>query len=176
MKGIVVYKSKYGATKKYAEWIAQEMGYDLKEVSQIKKNELEFYNVIVYGAGIYAMGIAGLNFLKKNAEIIKTKKVYVFCDGASPFSQEAFIEVKNRNMKDELKDVPLFYFRGGWNMEAMDFLDRNLCKMLRKAVAKKDPKDYEIWEQALMEAGDSTCDWTNIEYIFPLINELKELY
>ena len=23
-----------------------------------------------------------------------------------------------------------------------------------------NPKDYEVWEQALMAAGDDKCDWT----------------
>ena len=41
----------------------------------------------------------------------------------------------------------------------MSFKDRTLCNLLRKAVAKKDPSDYEIWEKALMEAGDNNCDW-----------------
>ena len=26
MKGIILYKSKYGATKQYAEWIAEDLG------------------------------------------------------------------------------------------------------------------------------------------------------
>ena len=34
--------------------------------------------------------------------------------------------------------------------------------MLRKAVAKKDPKDWELWEGALMECKeDEGCDWTD---------------
>lgn len=36
---------------------------------------------------------------------------------ASPFSEEAFEAVKNRNMTDELSNIPPFYFRGGWDME-----------------------------------------------------------
>lgn len=28
-KGIILYKSKYGSTKKYAEWLAEECGFDL---------------------------------------------------------------------------------------------------------------------------------------------------
>ncbi len=31
MKTIVVYKSKYGYTKRYAEWIAEELSCDIKE-------------------------------------------------------------------------------------------------------------------------------------------------
>lgn len=31
MKGIILYQSKYGATKKYADWIAAETGYSCVE-------------------------------------------------------------------------------------------------------------------------------------------------
>ncbi len=51
----------------------------------------------------------------------------------------------------------------------MSFKDRTLCNMLRKAVSKKDPADLEIWEKALIEAGEDKCDWTDRKYIGPLL-------
>lgn len=58
-------------------------------------------------------------------------------------------------------------------MEAMSFGDRTLCKMLQKAVAKKKPEDCEIWEKALMEAGDKKCDWTDKSYIVPILEAIS---
>ncbi len=130
--------------------------------------------MIILGGGIYASGVAGLSFLKKHIEQLKNKKVIVFCDGASPYEEKAFHEIKNHNMKDKLKDIPLFYCRGMWNPKAMSFVDRNLCKMLQKAVAKKDPKDYEVWEAALMEAGDAFCDWTDKKYLEPILECINQ--
>jgi hypothetical protein len=57
-------------------------------------------------------------------------------------------------------------------MDAMTVIDRNLCKMLRKVVAKKPPETLENWEKALMVAGDSSCDWTDKEYLKPILNAL----
>jgi len=76
-------------------------------------------------------------------------------------------------MKDNLSDIPVFYCRGAWDMDAMSFKDRTLCNLLRKAVVKKDPFDYEIWEKALMAAGDNNCDWTDKKYIEPIIECIK---
>ena len=50
----------------------------------------------------------------------------------------------------------------------------HFSKSNRKAVAKKDPSDYEIWEKALMEAGDNNCDWTDKKYIEPIIECIKQ--
>lgn len=56
----------------------------------------------------------------------------------------------------------------------MSFIDRNLCSLLRKAVSRKDEKDYEIWEKALMGAGDSKCDWSDQKFIEPILNEVMK--
>lgn len=32
MSGIILYKSKYGATKQYAEWIAEETGFSCFQI------------------------------------------------------------------------------------------------------------------------------------------------
>ncbi len=54
MKTIVVYKSKSGYTKTYAEWISSELNCDLKCAEDIKIDELLKYDVIIYGGGLYA--------------------------------------------------------------------------------------------------------------------------
>ena len=56
----------------------------------------------------------------------------------------------------------------------MSFKDKTLCKMLRKAVSKKDPTDYEIWEKAIMEAGENKCDWTDKKFIDPILECIKQ--
>ncbi len=172
MKGIILYKSKYGATKKYVDWLIEETGYDCIETDKAKISELQKYDVIILGGGIYAMGIAGLSFLKKNIDTLKDKKIAVFCDGASPFDEEAFQEIREKNMTGSLKDIPLFYCRGMWNITEMNFVDKNLCKMLQKAVAKKNPEEYAPWERALMDAGNNNCDWTEKKYLEPILDFL----
>lgn len=132
MKGIILYKSKYGSTKKYAEWLALETNFDVCDVKKIKTENVEKYD------------------------------------------EKALSEIKRHNMSGTLENIPLFYCRGGWDMQSMSFVDRNLCKMLRKAVAKKDPSEYEIWEIALMAAGEEKCDWTDKEYLKPILNEIGQ--
>lgn len=173
MNGIILYKSKYGATKKYVDWLVEETGFDVIETSKAKICEIQKYDVIILGGGIYAMGIAGLSFLRKNIRALKGKKVIVFCDGASPFDEKVFEEIKKHNMKEDLKEIPFFYCRGGWDLDAMSFIDRNMCKMLQKSVAKKELSTLETWEKALIEAGNEKCDWTNKDYLKPVLDELK---
>ena len=35
-RGIILYQSKYGATKKYVDWLVEELGYDYVETKDAK--------------------------------------------------------------------------------------------------------------------------------------------
>ena len=173
MNGVILYQSKYGATKRYADWLSEETGFPCMETRTADIHEIAKYDTIILGGGIYASGIAGLSFLKKNIGKLKGKKILVFCCGASPYDENALQQIREHNLKDSLSDIPLFYCRGAWDMDAMSFKDRTLCSLLRKVVARKDPADYEIWERALMEAGNHKCDWTDKKYMEPILKCVK---
>lgn len=140
--GIIVYQSKYGAVKKYVHWLQDATGFSSLETPKAKIAEVMDYDTIIFCGGIYASGIAGLSFLKKNT--------------------------------NQLKDIPLFYGRGQWQESKMNFFDRNLVKMLRKAAAKKAPHTYDPQMKALMEANGQDCDWTDKKYLGPLVDYLEQ--
>lgn len=168
-KGIILYQSKYGATKKYADWLKEETGYDCIETKKAKVSLVQNYDVIVLGGGVYASGIAGLHFLKKNIGSLSDKKIAVFAVGASPYDEKAIDQMKEMHFKDTLSNVSVFYCRGAWDEEKMTFGDRTLCKMLQKAVAKQNPEEYEPWQKALMSAVGEKCDWTDKKYLESLV-------
>lgn len=170
MSGIIIYQSKYGATKKYAEWLSEETGFECIETKKADIGKIKNHDVIILGGGIYASGIAGLSFLKKNIDALSGKKTAVFCCGASPYDETSFQEIVKHNMKDKLSEIPCFYCRGSWDLSSMTFVDRTMCNMLRKAISKKDPAEYEIWEKALMAAGEEKCDWTDKKYLKPILD------
>ena len=122
-KGIIVYQSKYGATKKYAEWLQNMTDFYCVEISKAMVDEVAQYETIILCGGIYASGIAGLSFLKKNIEKFKNKNMAILCVGASPYDESAFAEIKEHNLTRDLKNIPLFYGRGAWNESKMKFMD-----------------------------------------------------
>ena len=140
MSGIILYQSKYGATKRYVNWFLEETGFKCLEAKKDDINEIIKYDTIILGGGLYASGIAGLSFLKKNINKLKDKKIIVFCCGASPYDEKAIEQVKKHNLKDSLANIPLFYCRGAWDMDVMSFSDRMLCTLLRRQSQKKIPK------------------------------------
>ncbi len=118
MSGIILYQSKYGSTKKYAEWLSSATGFECVETKKANIKEIARYDTIIMGGAIYASGIAGLSFLKKNIGKLSGRKIAVFCCCASPYDENAFRQVREFNMKDSLSALPLFYTRGAWDPEA----------------------------------------------------------
>ncbi len=177
--GIVIYRSKYGSAKKYARWIAEKTGFRCTEASKCcfdkPKPGMETptsYDTVIFCGGIYASGIAGLSLLRKHYPKLRTKKLAVFCVGASPYDQKAFEEIRAHNLKGELSGIPLFYGRGAWDEKAMSFKDRTLCRILQKSVAKIDPSKQEPWMKALSCAAGKQCDWTDEKYLEGLMEFL----
>ena len=84
-KVVVLYQSKYGATQKYAQWLAAELACDLVETKKANIDQIATYDVIILGGGVYASGIRGFSFLKRHFSRLKKKKLAVFAVGASPY-------------------------------------------------------------------------------------------
>lgn len=172
--GIVIYRSKYGSSRKYAGRLAEKTGFDCIETAKAKPEALAPYRTVVLCGGIYASGIAGLSFLRRNIRQLSGKKLAVFCVGASPYDQKAFEELKVRNLKTDLKDIPVFYGRGAWDEQSMSFKDRTLCRLLQKAVAKSEPDTREPWMEALLCAAGQKADWTDEKYLEPLLRYIGQ--
>lgn len=173
-KTIVVYQSKYGATKKYAEWLSQILKCDIIERKKCNVSLLKGYDTIVYGGGIYATGIAGISLIKNNVAQLSGKTIVVFAVGASPYEPKAFEEIKKKNMDGVTADIPLFYCRGAFYEGKMTVGDKIMIGMLKKMVGKKDPSQYETWEKALMEAAGQDGDWTSEESLQPIVKYLAD--
>ena len=172
MKGIILHTSKYRATKCYSEWLAEETGFDCTETQKARIEDIKRYDTIILGGGIYASGIAGLSFLRKNIVQLQGKNVIVFCVGASPYDEAAFQQIIAYNLKGPLTGLSCFYCRGRWDMDRMSFVHRNLCRLLQKATAKKKSEECAVWEKALIEAGEKKCDWMDKSYITPILQAL----
>lgn len=53
------------------------------------------------------------------------------------------------------------------------FVDRNLCKMLKKSIAKKPADELELWQKALLEARN-LADWYDPTYLYPVLETIMQ--
>ena len=174
MKGIILCRSKYGASRKYADWLSEETGFKVIDTKNADIKEVSGYDTIILGGGVYASAVAGIAFLKKNIDALRGKKIYVYCCGAAPYDDEILDIIKKKNLKDKLSGIPCFYYQGMWDLEGMNFADKAMCKMYIKMLDKKDPSTISAWERPFLEAKDKKCDWTKKEYLTPLLKLIRK--
>ncbi|MFT5873622.1 MAG: hypothetical protein ACI8WT_002569 [Clostridium sp.] len=51
------------------------------DASKVNTNTLADYDTLIYGGGLYAVGINGVKLITKNLDKLKDKKVVVFATG-----------------------------------------------------------------------------------------------
>lgn len=172
MKSVVIYKSKTGFTKKYAEWIAKELSADIFDVSKVTANILTTYDTVIYGGSLHAVGIIGVKFITQNLDKLKDKKVVVFATGASPSREEAVSEVRNKNFTPEQqKYIRFFYLRGGFDYSKLKPFDKVLMTLLKWKLKRK--KELTPDERGMFAAYNNPVDFTrksNIDEIITYVN------
>ncbi len=145
MKSVVIYKSKTGFAKKYAEWLAEELSADIYELSHVNINMLTGYDAVIYGGSLHAVGIIGINFITKNIDKLKDKKVVVFAAGASPSSEDVIREITANNIpQDQIRRIKFFYLRGGFNYNKLPFFDKVLMALLKKKIIRKKKQKKKL--------------------------------
>lgn len=172
MKNIVVYNSKTGFTKKYAEWIAEELGCDILTYKEFLKSG-GGEAAVIFGSRVHAGRISKLPKIKKVIGRRADQKLIVFATGATPIAAEDVVaKIWSDNLTDAEKEaIPHFYFQSGLDYGKMGFFDRLLMKLAAKLMGgKKDKTDTEAgFVQSIKESHDISSK----EYIAPLVRFIK---
>ena len=63
-RGIILYRSKYGAAKRYANWLAQATGFDCVEIGKADIDAVRQVPAVILCGGIYAGGIGGIGWIQ----------------------------------------------------------------------------------------------------------------
>lgn len=173
----VVYKSKYGSTKKYAQWIADDAKAVLYECSQVDINKLMEYDTIIYGGGLYASGIAGVSIITKNYNLIKDKSIIVFTVGlAGNENKEIFTSIIEKNFPSEemRESIKFFHLRGGIDYKKLGIVHKSMMAMLKIMLSKKDASELSNEDKELLATYGGKVDFTDRTTIKPLITFLIE--
>ncbi len=164
MKAIVIYRSKTGFTKRYAEWIAAALGCEAVDWKAAQGKELAGYDTLIYGGWFHAGSIMGLKKFLQKAEPLK-KNMAVFATGASP-AENPDIEpgMKKNFTPEQWGRIKAFYFPGGLNYEAMGAVDRTLMAAFRAMVKKQEGENSQMYQMLC-----KSYDLTDEKYIQPLV-------
>lgn len=174
MNPIVIYKSKYGSTKAYAEWIGEALSCPVCDAKSVKPAELIKYDTIIYGGGLYAEVIAGVTLITKNLEALSGKKIAIFTTGITPMEYREYYDklVIEKNFKTGVpENVRIFNFPGKMILDELSMPHKTALIALKKLMSKKEnPTEME---KLLIELCDADGDFSDKSLITELVEYIK---
>ena len=174
MNPIVIYKSKYGSTKQYAEWIADELNCLAVDAKKLKVDNLRNYDTIIYGGGLYAEIIAGVTLITKHMDLLADKKIVIFTTGLTPIDCREYYDglIIEKNFKgDTYSKIKMFNYPGKMILSELSVVHRTAVKTLKKVMQdKKNPTDME---KLLINLCDADGDFSDRTLIKDLIEFVK---
>jgi menaquinone-dependent protoporphyrinogen IX oxidase len=177
-KTLVIYFSKYGTTKKYAEWIASELNGDVCDIKNVKQNNLKNYDTIILGAALYAGQLKGLDIITNNYEEIKDKKMVIFTCGVADYSKEENINAIQKRIANKLSEkimenVKIYYLRGGIDYKKLNLKHKIMMWMVKKMITKKQTEELNEENKEFLETYGKVIDFTNKDNINEIIKYCK---
>jgi len=176
---LVLYKSRYGSAKQYAEWITAELDADLFELSSIPVSLWADYSTIIFCSGIYAGEINGARAFLKQQAVLSGKNIIVAACGISDPDNESnytLIAESSFSKAPLLKDsIKLFLLKGGMSHVKLGFFDGMKMKMMKNMLQNRDPEMLSPNERQLLVLLGKDFDFKERDSIQPLVDYCRTL-
>ena len=180
MRILVTYASKYGTTKRYAQWIAEDLACDLRDSREVNAELLKSYDILIHGGGLYAGGLSGIQTIVKNYDAISNKRIILFsCGLADPEDPENVAHIEaglEKVLTPEMREkIRQFHLRGGIDYFRLGLTHKAMMAMLRTVMLKKGYDNLRSEDQMMLDTYGGTVDFTNRESLVPLLSSVRSL-
>lgn len=163
---LIVYQSKYGSTKQYAEWIHREIPSQMVDIKKCNALEFTKYDMIVFGSYIRTGQIVIAPVIIENWNAIKGKKIVLFTTSGTPPGHPNIGKIYNTNLPHEIrKEIKYFPLHGRMLHKDLSSYDESLVTVGR--MMEKD----ETLKRFMTEDFDDVKP----ENISPVLEYIKAL-
>ncbi len=172
---VVIYKSKHGSTKQYAQWIGEELECPVIDVKDFDKKDFDNYDNIIFGGCVQAGGIQGFELIKKAMKRrLQGKKVVVFAVGLNVMQKETRMQLREINFdKWYVERMTCYYCPGAYKPEEIKGIDAGIMKMMVKMLESKPLIEMTEDDKKLLDAVRNGANYVDKKYIEPIVNEFK---
>jgi hypothetical protein len=171
---IILYNSKTGFTRKYAELLALESGCTAMPLKSAP-SDLSQYSAVAFGSRLRAGFLDGWKKAQKLLQGRGARKLVLFATGAMPNEAEDKIrQVWEQNLSPAERDaIPHFYLQAGLCREKLGAGDRAMLGVAYWAIGRKKDKTPE--DQAFLDGISRSYDISDPKYLAPLADCLRKL-
>ena len=160
MKVLILYSSKTGFSRRYAQWLGEALNCQAVPFKERKSVDMSGCEGIVLFGGLGQM--SGLKWLKKQLPALTGKRIAAVAVGCAPMETPDLPE-RMEKLFGGTPEIKGFYCQGGLDYERMGAVDRAMMAALRAALKARP-------EQADMLEGISrSFDGSTREYLEPVV-------
>ena len=170
-KFILYYKSKYGSTKKYAEYISSKLGCEMKDAFLATDEEIEEYDTIIFGGGVYASAIIGSNFLNNHENVLKNKRIIVFAVGLTEYDEyNSSKSLFRKNIPNALLNkIFTFNLFGALDYKKLKFMEKILVKSMIGSIKSKATYLKTQTDEKILKSGKKGIDLVDFSHCEAII-------
>lgn len=166
MRAVVIYNSKTGFTKQYAQWISAEVKCDCISLEEVGRICLKDYDTVVFGSWFHAGRIQKLGWLFDRQKEDMSKNYIVFAVGASP-ADNSDVKTAMENNIPKNSVIKSFYLPGGLNYDKLGITARIMLKIYSTMLKKSKSSTPEQIKAG--EMMSKSYDVSDKKYIIPIV-------
>lgn len=173
MRTLILYTSKTGNTKKYAEDIAQAVNGDVFPLKKYKWKDPGDYDSIVFGGWVMGGKIQGIDDFLSHYDEISDKNILVFSSGMGFVTSESRDRLISGNVLD-IYHIRYYQLRGSFDYSKLHFPYNFMINTSLRAL-RKDPdsaQDLSMVEN-LKETPLEFYDQQGIDRIISVLHRLS---
>lgn len=171
-KILVAYTSKYGSTRRYAQWIASALNADLFAAKEVAPRILSQYDVVIYGGGLYAGGIAGVKLVTQNP----CKNLIVFTVGLADPNSTDYSKIIHTNFTPALlAKTKFFHLRGGIDYKTLGPVHKTMMAMMKGMIQGKPESERDIEDKEFLDTYNAKVNFEDKQTIDPVIAYVKNI-
>ena len=173
MRTLILYTSKTGSTKKYAEDIAQAVNGDVFPLKKYKWKDVGDYDSIVFGGWVMGGKIQGIDDFLSHYDEISDKNILVFSSGMGFVTSESRDRLISGNVLD-IYHIRYYQLRGSFDYSKLHFPYNFMINTSLRAL-RKDPdsaQDLSMVEN-LKETPLEFYDQQGVDRIISVLHRLS---
>lgn len=169
---LILYESKTGYTKKYAQWAAEELSADIFPFRECTDEMLNRAELVIYGGGVNGSIINSQKKFERKLRKYPDKTVVYFAAGIRPATERTNELILKNNFGTQ--EVTFFYFRGGLQYEKTSPGDKTLIRIYCAMMKRRRELHEEDREVLKLMCQDG--DYSSRDQIQPLVTAVREMF
>ena len=177
---IVIYTSKRGSTKQYAEWIAEDLGCRALPLADALNEgiDLHDYDCVIYGGWIRGSGIVDFDRFAALLDADIMSRLIVFGTGFADETAENYAQgwgysIGKTDPKNENGAI-LYILGGRYAPSEVTGLDSFLMKIMRRVLLSGSTPDAKKQADKIRDRIDNGIDMVSRDNISSLVKDAKK--